>query len=364
MALTIKLGKFWVNGFSWSIGALAILWAGGFGLGWLAQNADKVSGLLPGTLGYRLSEAGGYFLSIQGGSDHIFSEAMSRRFSAPGAWITLLVLGILAASIIFFLLNNQRNVEKDTDHQIEIPRGILFSLVIIFAGIFLTLIPEFVYLRDQFGWRMNTIFKFYYQAWVLWSLAASVGIAILWMSLRRLGGVFYRIATGLVVICGLAYPMIGIAYTTNNLDPVNKLDLDGTSYMQRYNPEEAEAIQWLSDASFGYVIEAVGGSYSSYARVATLSGLPGVLGWPPHESQWRGGANEIGNRETDIERFYSTPDWQEAKTILDTYKVKYVYVGGLEQSKYRLDETKLINNLTPVFQNQTVTIYSYDGMQQ
>jgi uncharacterized membrane protein len=89
--------------------------------------------------------------------------------------------------------------------------------------------------------------------------------------------------------------------------------------------------------------------------------MPGVLGWPPHESQWRGGAEEIGNREPDIERLYSTTDWLEAKSILDLYKVKYIYVGGLERTKYQVDDSKFMQNLIPVFQNQTVAIYSYIG---
>ncbi len=354
-----KLGKSWVTGILWSLGVLVVLWIGGFGLGWLALNANK---LLGGTLGYKLSEAGGYFLSIQGGENQLFNVAMARRFSAPGTWLTLLILGSLVASILVSLIGRKNTEDLVKTNSDKIPGGIQFSLLLILAGIFLTLIPEFVYLRDQFGWRMNTIFKFYYQAWILWSLAASLGIAILWLSLSKLSGYLFSILITIVVICGMAYPIIGIAYTTNNFNPVNKLDINGTSYLERYNPDESQAIQWLADAPFGYVIEAVGGSYSSFARVATISGLPGVIGWPPHESQWRGGAVEIGTRETDVETFYSTPDWQEAKSILDTYKVKYIYIGGLERTKYRLEEEKFLQNLTPVFQNQTVTIYSYDGM--
>ena len=39
----------------------------------------------------------------------------------------------------------------------------------------LTLAPEFVILRDNFNSRINTVFKFYYQAWTLWSIAAAYG---------------------------------------------------------------------------------------------------------------------------------------------------------------------------------------------
>lgn len=360
----LKPGKTLVRGFITAGGVLLSLWIVGFGLGWLAANSTNLGGSIPGLIGSKLSEAGTYFLSIQGAeggsAGQLFNTALFRRFTAPGTWITLLGLGSLITTILLSKkITSTPDEEQRQAH--EVPAGIIFVTLVILVGIFLTLIPEFVYLRDQFGWRMNTIFKFYYQAWVLWSLAASAGIALLWLTLRRFGGVLFRSLAMVLVILGLAYPIIGIASTTNGLKPSNSLNLDGTAYLQRYNPDEAQAIEWLKQAPFGYVIEAVGGSYSSFARVATLSGLPGILGWPPHESQWRGGAAEMGSRESDIERLYTTPDWQEAKAILDTYKVKYIYVGDLERSTYRLDDGKPSQNLTPVFQNQTVTIYSYNG---
>lgn len=360
----LKPGKTLVRGFITAGGVLLLIWIGGFGLGWLAANSINLAGSIPGLIGSKLSEAGTYFLSIQGAeggsAGQLFNTALLRRFTSPGTWITLLGLGSLITTILLSKkITSTPDEEQRQTH--GVPTGMIFVALVILVGIFLTLIPEFVYLRDQFGWRMNTIFKFYYQAWVLWSLAASTGVALLWLTLRRFGGVLFRSLAMVLVILGLAYPIIGIASTTNGLKPSNGLNLDGTAYLQRYNPDEAQAIEWLKQAPFGYVIEAVGGSYSSYARVATLSGLPGILGWPPHESQWRGGAAEMGSRESDIERFYTTPDWQEAKAVLDTYKVKYIYVGDLERSTYRLDDGKLSQNLTPVFQNQTVTIFSYNG---
>src|SRR5439155_23717832 len=43
------------------------------------------------------------------------------------------------------------------------------------AALFATLIPEFVALQGDIG-RMNTVFKFYLQAWVLLSISAAVAL--------------------------------------------------------------------------------------------------------------------------------------------------------------------------------------------
>ncbi|HYH13431.1 MAG TPA: DUF2298 domain-containing protein, partial [Thermomicrobiales bacterium] len=51
-------------------------------------------------------------------------------------------------------------------------------------GLLLTLIPEFVYLLDAFGTRMNTIFKLYLQAWLLCGVATTLGLVYLWQRLR------------------------------------------------------------------------------------------------------------------------------------------------------------------------------------
>ncbi len=91
------------------------------------------------------------------------------------------------------------------------------------------------------------------------------------------------------------------------------LSLDGTAYIGSYAPDDLSAIYWLRQAPDGVIVEAVGGSYSGYARMATYSGLPNVLGWPGHESQWRGGAVEMGSREADIETIYQSSRWEDTK---------------------------------------------------
>ena len=48
---------------------------------------------------------------------------------------------------------------------------VFFILLLVFLAAMLVLAPEFVYLRDLFGKRMNTSFKFDHQAWIFgaWS---------------------------------------------------------------------------------------------------------------------------------------------------------------------------------------------------
>ena len=133
--------------------------------------------------------------------------------------------------------------------------------------------------------------------------------------------------------------------------------LDGTLAFQTYSPDDYAAVQYLKTAPYGVIAEAVGGSYSSYARIAAQSGLPDVLGWPFHEYQWRGGTKEIGNREPDLERLYTTTDWAEALAILKQYHVRYVILGNMEKTAYPVSQMKFDNNLPVVFTSGDLVIY-------
>jgi uncharacterized membrane protein len=82
-----------------------------------------------------------------------------------------------------------------------------------------------------------------------------------------------------------------------------------------------------------------------------------VLGWSNHEGQWRDQALQ-GTRAEDIQTLYMTNDWQTTQSIIDRYKIRYVYVGSLERSSYRVNEEKFNRFLKPVFQQGSVTIYA------
>jgi uncharacterized membrane protein len=230
-------------------------------------------------------------------------------------------------------------------------------LLLTIGGI-LVLAPEFVYLRDQFGYRINTIFKFYYQAWMLWSLAAAFTTAYLLQNLRKMKNIIFSVVISLVIFAGLLYPAFGLLTKTQNFDPTFGFTLDDFDRIQRENPDEADAIEFLRTAPNGIVAEAVGGSYrSEYARIATYTGLQTVLGWPGHEAQWRGGSAPQGSRNEDIITLYTTTRWDEAQAIIDRYDIRYIYVGMTEYSSMPVKEEKFRVHLKTVFQQGSVSIY-------
>jgi uncharacterized membrane protein len=101
-------------------------------------------------------------------------------------------------------------------------------------------------------------------------------------------------------------------------------------------------------------------SYSNYSRISEYSGDPTIIGWTGHESQWRGNSlnpAELGVRVTNVETLYRTADWQQTLQIINQYGVRYIFVGELERSSYRVSESKFQRYLKTVFSQGSVVIY-------
>jgi uncharacterized membrane protein len=224
------------------------------------------------------------------------------------------------------------------------------------VGVALTAFPEFFYLRDQFGTRMNTIFKFYFEAWILWGIVAAYASVDLMTCLKGFKAWIFNVIWIVTIIGGLAYPVVMLLYKTNNFNPA-QWTLDGNAYLKNYYGDDYTAIQWLDQQPLGIVSEAIGGSYSDYAIVSTRTGMPTVLGWPGHEGQWRGGYTEVGSREADIKELYVTDDWSKALEIIQRYNIRYIYLGSMEKNLYKTDGAKLKANLPVIYANNSVSIF-------
>lgn len=302
----------------------------------LVLAARLQNGLVPDLLimqGYAPDDVGGFLF-----------DAALRRWDYAGGLLTLLALGMLLLARLL-VVPRRPQVEG-------------FLALLAFHGLALVLAVEFVYLRDQFGTRMNTVFKFYYQAWIVWSVVAASGAALLLHSLQRWRRLLWQTGLSLVLITGLVYPLLAYPNRTNNFRPPEGWTLDAAAFLERQNPDEGLAVRWLRSVPLGVLAEAVGGSYSQYARVSMVTGLPTVIGWPGHELQWRGSAEPLGTRQQDIAMLYETRDWDTAWQILQRYNIRYVYVGPLERSTYRVfDEKFRLHGQTYSF--GSVVIYEF-----
>jgi YYY domain-containing protein len=280
----------------------------------------------------------------------------------------LVVAGMSALGMVVFLNSVPEHDETTpAEPPRALPPAVQFVLICTIVGLLLTLSVEFVYLIDVFRVRMNTIFKFYYQGWVLMAVASA--FAIYWLSqrsgstslLERVGRLLFLVGFWILFAMGMFYPVLGNISRAAHFDPEPRLD--GTEYLAESHPFDYEAIAWLNANVEGapVILEAPGTGGSSYVyegRVSALTGLPTLLGWGGHENQWRGSYEIQASREPDIETLYSTFEPQEALTLIDKYDITYVYVGPLERETYDARGlAKFESFMDVVYRNDGVTIY-------
>jgi YYY domain-containing protein len=230
-------------------------------------------------------------------------------------------------------------------------RPLAFAFGAICLAALLLAACEVVYIRDFYGGalrRMNTVFKLYYQAWLLFALGGSVAAVWVFRLLRsrreRPGG---RLAYGAFTFLGVVllgatmlFPYRVTLLRTNYFQ--NPSTLDGMDWMRRYHPEDYAAAQWLlaNGPTAGnpapVVVEATGGAYSEFARIATQTGFPTILGWDQHQRLWRGATinAEVDERKRDVDTLYGAATFAEVQPLLDKYGVTYIVVGYLEEQKY------------------------------
>jgi YYY domain-containing protein len=271
---------------------------------------------------------------------------LARAALASPVW-TAMGLTALAVTVVLVLRRSIETGAKVRD----------FVVLLMGVATLLVLSVEFVYVRDHCGTRMNTIFKFYFQAWVLWAVAGAFAI----VSLTRRGlaakiGVLAAVAP--LIAAGLLFPALAIPRRA--VEYGAPPTLDGADHLARSQTSDFLAIDWLNQHVDGapVILEAPGGGYEYEGRVSAHTGLPTVLGWAGHEWQWRGSLDEQNARKPDIETVYSSTRPDEVLTLLDKYDISYVYVGPVERGRYPAEGLAKFETLMQIaYQNEDVTIY-------
>jgi len=217
-----------------------------------------------------------------------------------------------------------------------------FALVAFSCAWLLSIGVEIVFLRDAFGDRMNTLFKFYYQTWTLYGVAIAVAIGLLWHATIRnsWSRVALAAATTAMLLAGLAYPTVATYQWTDRLE--NWTGLDGLAYGAATDPDDVAAMRWLSAAAHpgDVVLEAAGCSYRPsgrlpFNRVSAFTGIPTVIGWDGHERQWRAGQPEliddIAKRQADVKSMLADP----SSPLFADYNVTWLFVGAYETGDWQ-----------------------------
>lgn len=231
-------------------------------------------------------------------------------------------------------------------------------LALLCGGFGLAYVGETVYLGDLFGTRMNTLFKFYYQAW--WLLATvALMVVTAWLMQRN-----WRRTMGLAVLglwAALAtYPLLTAPA------PTGAWSLDALTPLSATAPDEAAAVVWLQAQAepTDVLLTAPGSSYDlATVRLSALTGVPQVLGWPGHERQWGRPSALLTRRERDIATAYTAADVRDRDAIMRRYGVTLVALGPRERALYGAGATLAMgwpSRCAPAFASGQLTLLRCD----
>jgi YYY domain-containing protein len=242
-------------------------------------------------------------------------------------------------------------------------RSSAMLLLLLAAAFYLIMGTELFHLNDLFGNRMNTVFKLYYQAWILLALVGAYGL-FNWLSrpvprrlLAKVADSVWMLIVGFLLVCSLYYSVGAILDKTGRFK--DSATLDGLEFVRESSPGEYEAIEWLRDeAEPGRIVEAVGGVYSEFGRVSAVTGLATVIGWEGHERQWRGSDELFKGRKDEVAQVYQSGDPDTVLGVLEKYDVRYVVVGRRERTAYGEDGLTVFDGLLErAFESGDVVIY-------
>ncbi|MBP3617133.1 MAG: hypothetical protein J6J38_03755 [Lachnospiraceae bacterium] len=264
----------------------------------------------------------------------------------------------------------------------------LFLLVLGLCAIGLVLVPELIYVKDIYGevnQRTNTMFKFAYQAFILFGLVSGC-IIVRFLFLPKSGKQFVGGALMFFLLTrNLEYfPYACESWMGDYKDHTRYVSLSIMDNNSDIPEEDMAAVEWIKENLEGRptILEAHGTSYRSpapdytvYNRISALTGCPTIIGWHTHEWLWKGDVNAVNARGEIVEAIYTGVLTDEtvdilteygmsadssvtkevaailfkkigvdssayigremALSLLKEYDVDYLYVGEAEQIKYK-----------------------------
>lgn len=317
--------------------------------------------------------------------------------------------GVLALCVvclgIAWLLLWRRGADSDP--------GALLAAVLATTACAILAGTQIVFLKDFLEggewYRMNTLFKFFIQVWIMLGVAAAIAVPRIWRVLwpparprvaseseegEPVGqhpaprkppvwvsavwtGVFALLLAGSLTFLVFGTPARLMQRMVGWRPPFGTLD--GLEYMREGSyrwPTDADviplhddwaAIQWLLDTVRGNPVIAETSEVDYYragsTRIASMTGISGLRGM--HESEQRFG-DALAVRAGQHQEFWDTPDPARTLELIDELDISLIYVGQLEARLHpagvaKLEAMAAAGQITPIYQAGTVTIYAVPG---
>jgi len=245
-----------------------------------------------------------------------------------------------------------------------------FPFILCFSGLALLIFCELFFINDFFQpplERLNTVFKFYYQAWLI----LGVGVVALFFNFQSslFKNKIILLATATLLLGNFGYLIFALPVRLGEFQP-DAWTLDGLKYLSfgtLANQADLAAIDWFNRnvVESTNIVESAADSsgstsYTQVGRISAATGLPTIIGWSAvnHEGGWRNSSPEVTERVNDARTIYESSNLETVRHLLQKYQVKYVVMGEQERSSYpKGDFKKFVKLGNQVFVSGPTEIY-------
>lgn len=259
----------------------------------------------------------------------------------------------------------------------------LYIILLICISTGLLIFPEFFYAKDIYPghYRANTMFKLGYQAYIMLSLVSGYALVLIRMHVSKkrqsfsISRMLLSFSSYALFVLVAIYPYFAIESYYGVIKTRSYEGQDGIAWLKTFRQGDYDAIAWFNgqptpegssvlgtsdpsqDTQHPVILEAVGDSYTDYARISAYTGLPTPLGWPVHQWLWRGSYDEPGRRVEEVKQIYEGTEKEAVEALLNTYAVQYIVIGDMERQKYPNINEPLLNSFgTVVFTSGTTSV--------
>ncbi len=249
----------------------------------------------------------------------------------------------MALKLLGKFKNSRTNLDVEFSAlQLRRRSSVILIIAMVTASVILLILPELIYMKDIYPGhpRANTMFKLTFQAFLMMTLVISwlggfISCKGLLYKLTPSGQLLGKLVFWLFVLATGYYSFFGYRDFYGGLE--NYQGIDGLSWLQSLEPGDYQGVVWLRENvdQRPVVLEAVGESYTTFARVSTFTGLPTVLGWRVHEWLWRGGFEIPAERTDHVRTMYEQPNSKEARNLFEQYGIQFVFLGAKEREAYK-----------------------------